>query len=73
MDKFLELVDETILRLSTGTLTGTINKENNIWKHVISKQTTLYYKRNFEQKPIELLLFWNNKKDPNELKYLLSK
>lgn len=69
--KFISLVDQTIIRLSTGTLTGVIKKKNNICKLVISKQTTLYYKQNFEQKHIELLLFWNNKKDPNELKYLL--
>ena len=68
--KFEKLVISELSRLS---LNPTIGKQqsNNQYSFVISKQTTLFYRVNEEFKSIELLLFWNNLKNPTELTKLL--
>ncbi len=70
--KFDKLVDEFIHILKTGVLQGKQFSNSNIYFFVISKQTTIYYSvYNFETK-IDLLLFWNNKKNPNYLEKFLN-
>jgi plasmid stabilization system protein ParE len=61
VDKFVVLVDENLKRLSVNPLIGQIHK--NVYKIVLSKQTSLFYKIIEEEKKIELVYFWNNKKD----------
>ena len=61
VDKFVVLVDENLKRLSVNPLIGQIHK--NVYKIVISKQTSLFYKIIEKDKKVELVYFWNNKKD----------
>ena len=61
VDKFVLLVDENLKRLSVNPLIGQIHK--NVYKIVLSKQTSLFYKIIEDEKKIELVYFWNNKKD----------
>lgn len=59
-DKFISLVDEIIILLKFDTAQGFYSKDIGIYRWVISKQTSLYYKRNMLTSSIELVLFWNN-------------
>jgi hemerythrin len=61
VDDFVMLVDENLKRLSINPLIGQIHK--NVYKIVISKQTSLFYKITEKDKKVELVYFWNNKKD----------
>ena len=61
VDKFVVLVDENLKRLSVNPLIGQIHK--NVYKIVISKQTSLFYRIIEKDKKVELVYFWNNKKD----------
>lgn len=61
VDTFVMLVDENLKRLSINPLIGQIYK--NVYKIVISKQTSLFYKIIEKDKKVELVYFWNNKKD----------
>ena len=70
-EKFAILVNDFIESLKSGVLLGKTSDLTKIRSFVISKQTTLYFE--FHKNKIELLLFWNNQKDPKELKLLLSK
>jgi plasmid stabilization system protein ParE len=67
---FVQLVDECLGLLSSGTLKGR-KVEYDLFLFVISKQTTLYYLRKDDK--IILQVFWNNKRDPEDLRYLLNK
>ena len=61
VDDFVMLVDENLKGLSINPLIGQIHK--NVYKIVISKQTSLFYKIIEKDKKVELVYFWNNKKD----------
>ena len=69
VDKFAFLVDENLSRIVQNPFIGQPIKS--IYKVVISKQTTLYYKVIESDKTIELLVFWNNQKNPSDLIKLL--
>lgn len=69
VDKFAFLVDENLSRIVQNPFIGPPIKS--IYKVVISKQTTLYYKVIESDKTIELLVFWNNQKNPSDLIKLL--
>jgi hypothetical protein len=69
--KFDELVEENLFRLSLNPLIGTFNKNLKLFALVISKQTTLYYNFDENAKIIDLYVFWNNSKNPNDLAKLL--
>ena len=69
VEKFILLVDENLKRLSVNPFIGIPVKI--IFRIVISKQTTLYYKVIENEKRIDLLIFWNNSKNPNDLNKLL--
>lgn len=69
--KFSILVFEFIEILKTGTVQGRSTYLSSTYFYVISKQTTLYYQL-VSENTIELLLFWNNQKDPNTLKAILT-
>lgn len=69
--KFENLVDENLERLSKNPEIGTFDKKFNVYTLVISKQTTLYYGFDTERKIIDLYVFWNNLKNPEDLEKLL--
>jgi hypothetical protein len=69
VDKFAFLVDENLSRIVQNPFIGQPIKS--IYKVVISNQTTLYYKVIESDKTIELLVFWNNQKNPSDLIKLL--
>lgn len=46
-------------------------KYENVYSLVISKQTTIYYRVNMEKCVIEIIVFWNNLKNPDNLIKLL--
>jgi plasmid stabilization system protein ParE len=69
--KFIELVAVTTERLAVQPEIGIHRKEKKIYSLVISNQTTLFYRINQSQNQVELVLFWNNKRNPNELLKLL--
>ena len=61
VDDFVILVDENLKRLSINPLIGQIHK--NVYKIVISKQTSLFYRIIEKDKKVELVYYKNNKKD----------
>ncbi len=71
VEKFKIIVEENLERLSKNPRTGIYNINYQVYSLVISKQTTLYYSINDDIMKIELHLFWNNQKNPDELKKLL--
>lgn len=71
VEKFADMVEESIGRIKSNPTIGMFNSKDNIYSLVISKQTTLFYKFSEGEKRIDLLLFWNNNKNPEELLKLL--
>ena len=71
VEKFYSLVEVSLERLSMNPTIGVYNSEFEVYSFVISKQTTLYYSLNEENKTIELHVFWNNLKNPKKLHKLL--
>lgn len=69
--KFTDLVDETIENLKEFPLLGRYSDSGDFYL-VISKQTTLIY-RLVESNVMELLLFWNNKQNPENLEATIKK
>lgn len=70
-EKFQELVIENLNRLSINPLIGKHDSNLKLYILVISKQTTLYYSINQNAKIVDLHVFWNNQKNPDELNKLL--
>lgn len=68
--KFEKLIVEEIERIVLNPLIGKISY-NDFYSLSISKQTTLFYKIDKDSNIIELLLFWNNLKNPQDLISLL--
>jgi len=68
---FVNLVTDFIKNLEFGVIQGKISFKQNLRSFVISKQTTVYFDVNNKENRIEILLFWNNKKNPQKLKDLL--
>jgi hypothetical protein len=71
VQNFKDLVDENLERLTKNPKMGVLIKKNNFYSLMISKQTTLYYKVSESDKRIDLLVFWNNLKNPSDLIKLL--
>lgn len=71
VQNFKDLVDENLERLTKNPKMGVFIKKNNLYSLMISKQTTLYYKVSKNDKRIDLLVFWNNLKNPADLIKLL--
>jgi len=69
--KFVLLVYDFLESLAQNPEIGIFNSKFNCHTIVISKQTTLYYRILKSDKKVELILFWNNKQNPNQLKKLL--
>ena len=71
VEKFQVLVLENLNRLSINPLLGKYDSNLKLYFYVISKQTTLYYSINQITKIVDLHVFWNNQKNPEELNKLL--
>lgn len=71
VQKFHDLVIENLERLSKNPEIGIFDNKFKAYSLVISKQTTLYYDINSSSKIIELITFWNNSKNPDDLIKLL--
>jgi hypothetical protein len=71
VQKFKDLVDENLLRLSQNLSIGIYKKDLKTYSILISKQTTLYYDFDENTKIIDLYVFWNNSKNPVDLIKLL--
>ena len=72
MEKFITLSEEFLQLLASEFILGKPTFKKGIRVSVISKQTSVVYKLNPSEKHIELLLFWNNLKNPEEYQKLLS-
>jgi hypothetical protein len=68
---FHALVELSLERLSANPTIGIYNSVLKVHSFVISRQTTLYYTLNENNKTIELHVFWNNLKNPEKLLKLL--
>ena len=44
-------------------------KRKNIRKGLVTKHNTLYYRVRSRRKELQLLLFWDNRQDPDKLPY----
>jgi plasmid stabilization system protein ParE len=71
VQKFQDLVIENLERLSQNPEIGIFNEKLKAYSLVLSKQTTLFYSINSNANVIELNLFWNNLKNPDDLSKLL--
>ena len=71
VQKFEDLVYDFLATLSKIPEIGIYKSKYNCYSLVISKQTTLYYKIIEDKSQIDLVLFWNNKKNPDDLIKLL--
>lgn len=69
--KFIDLVKTNLVRLSENPALGRYEVKFKLNSFVISKQTTLYYRFFEDKETIELFVFWNNSKNPNDLIKLL--
>ena len=65
------LVNENLNRLANNPLIGNYNPTHRNYKIVISKQTTLYYNFDETSRVIDLYIFWNNQRNPEDLRKLL--
>lgn len=68
VEKFMLLVNDYLEKLKSGIIEGKNSHKTGIKSLVISKQTTLFFDVNKTENSIELLLFWNNKRNPKLLK-----
>ena len=73
IEKFMALSEEFLQLLKSGLVEGKPTGKRFVKLSVISKQTTLVYKINKTKKTIDLILFWNNLKNPKEFEKLLYK
>jgi hypothetical protein len=71
VEKFSILVYDYIDCLNKNPTIGVFISKYSVYSIVISKQTTLYYRILEDKNQIDLILFWNNKRNPKELLKLL--
>mgnify|MGYP003561622108 FL=1 len=64
VDRFGLLVQNCLQSISENPKIGKNESENQVYSFVISKQTTIYFKISEIELRIDLILFWNNKKNP---------
>jgi hypothetical protein len=71
VQKFENLVDEFLKTLTLKPEMGKYSTKYNCHSIVISRQTTLFYKILKDKNQLDLILFWNNTKNPTDLTKLL--
>ena len=68
--KFNSKVEKTIERIQKNPgLFVALNKNQNIRKGFVVKQISLVYKVLSEKNEIHLITFWDNRRNPNDLKF----
>ncbi len=67
VEKFMILSDDFLNTLSTGVFEGKSARKGTLKTSVISRQTSVYYKVDKLNDRIELISFWNNKRNPKKL------
>lgn len=68
---FVDLVDENLKRLVRNPDLGKTYEIIGVRILVISKQTSLAYTLNEEKDQLDLILFWNNLRNPSDFKKYL--
>lgn len=71
VENFIILIHNFLETLSNDPTIGIYSKKYGSYSFVISKQTTLFYRVIEKELKIELLLFWNKKKNPKLLNKFL--
>lgn len=66
---FESLVESELVRLAKNPYIG-MSTFTELYSLNISKQTTLYYRIKRESQSLQLILFWNNLKNPKDLRKL---
>lgn len=66
LDNFIDRTDTVINFIIQNPKQYIYSKKMRVYRAVLTKQVSLYYR--LEQQTIELLLFWDNRKDPASLK-----
>ena len=67
--KFVTVTDQKINLIRTNPqLFAITNKRKHIHRTVINKQVVLFYRHVKLKHQIELLLFWNSRRNPSKLK-----
>ena len=70
---FSNRIEDCIRLLQKGIVEARYSKKSDLYFFVVSKQTSIVYRIYTHKNQIDLLLFWNNKRDPNSLKKFLGK
>ncbi len=68
---FLKLVEDFLKLLEDNPYIGKISNYKGYRQFVLSTQTNIWYQVDENLEIIFIVLFWNNRKNPNELKKLL--
>ncbi|MGJ3234074.1 type II toxin-antitoxin system RelE/ParE family toxin [Marivirga sp.] len=66
IEKFIDRTDEVINFISQNPEQYFYLKKKNSYRAVVTKHVSLYYK--IQSTEIELLIFWDNRQDPEKLK-----
>lgn len=68
---FALLIEKHLQSIAFNPFIGKKYSSKDLFCLTISKQTNLYYTIDLEQKMVNLVLFWNNSKNPKNLIHLL--
>ena len=67
-DKFISKLNERIEQISSQPESCPKSSEfKNLYKCVVTKQITLFYRVNFEKKEIEIITIFDTRQDPEKL------
>ena len=68
-DKFISKLTEKINQISLHPASCPVSSEfENLYKCVVTKQTTLYYRVNLDKKEIEIITIFDTRQHPEKLK-----
>ena len=68
-DKFISKLTEKIEQISIQPGSCPTSSEfRNLYTCVVTKQTTFYYRINFDKKEIEIITIFDNRQNPEKLK-----
>ncbi len=68
-DKFIDKLSEKIKQISTHPQSCPESSEiKGLYKCVVTKQTTFYYRISFELKEIEIITIFDTRQSPDQLK-----
>jgi plasmid stabilization system protein ParE len=67
LQNFIKRTNQVVNFIAHNPREYIFSKKKNAYRAVITKHVSLYYR--VEQQTLELLLFWDNRKDPESLKF----